>query len=395
MIIFITYTVFENRDFIRYGISELKNKGFDILVLDLSILQYPKLDLSYNETEYYNCGLAKKVRSYDALDNILNLYNKTENFIVSVGRPKPIIYKKIKKFKGKVGFQFLGALPNTVSNISTKKIFQFTIKELINKILGRLTVRKLIDNILNIYLYRIKQVDFVFYAGNKCINNYFGNASITQEISCHSYDFYLNQLDDLKNNNSVAEVLYVLFIDQMLPFHPDNERFSRDLSLEANDYYERMNLVFDYIEREFKLKVIISGHPRNKIDKKTMSGYFKGREYTVYNTKDLVKSAELCLIHYSTALSQLVMFKKKFIFVWDDIIRENNTTKFFMEMLKYFNASSLSTKCEKLEKIIINENNENIKNYYDSYISDDKADKLKTNGDIMADFFINSKQKLL
>ncbi len=131
-------------------------------------------------------------------------------------------------------------------------------------------------------------------------------------VHIHSlkYDEYIRTIS-IDSPRFISEK-YILFLDAGLAHLPALQ--GQTNSLDKNDYLSTMNAFFTKIEQKYGLPVVIAAHPK--------SGYldtdFEGRQIICYKTSELIKHAELVLSHYSTSLIEVVLLKKKVIFLFSE-----------------------------------------------------------------------------
>lgn len=170
--------------------------------------------------------------------------------------------------------------------------------------------------------------DIVFAAGEKAVREY----PWKKVIPCNYADYELW----LKTRHLAVSPEYTgkcVFLDEAFCTHPDTSFiYGYDaLSAEAcTTYYESMNHLFDRIENELSLPVIIAAHPKSK---------YKGNEFgtrpIIYgHTLECMRGAKLAIAHTSTTSAQAAMYGIPIFFV------KNSTTGLYGASLS--SAKSLS-----------------------------------------------------
>lgn len=134
--------------------------------------------------------------------------------------------------------------------------------------------------------------------------------SNTTWVDYNSCD-YQQYLTSRKTLSSIPEDS-IVFIDQNLPFHPDNK--VEGLFIDANSYFAAMNYLFDAIEQKYNKKIVIAAHP-SCYDNYVSGGYFNGRMVVQGSTLEAVSKAWAVIAHNSTAISFPIIFKKPLILV--------------------------------------------------------------------------------
>lgn len=105
-----------------------------------------------------------------------------------------------------------------------------------------------------------------------------------------------------------SERKYFVFLDEFVPFHPDN--INRKVSdCEPDKYYRSINKIFDQIELRFNCNVVIAAHPRSNY----VINPFGDRKIEYGNTQNLVFSSMAVLMHASTSVSFAILGGKPII----------------------------------------------------------------------------------
>ena len=140
-------------------------------------------------------------------------------------------------------------------------------------------------------------------------------------VSLNHHDF-----DIFQAKQSVAlegvDGRYAVFLDIMLPYHPDFKRLGSGV-LDAAIYYEKLNTFFEQLERESGLKVVIAAHPKSAYKQE-----FKGREVIKGRTSELVAGSQVVLTHHSVSLFYAILNRKKLVLITMDEF-ENASAKSF------------------------------------------------------------------
>ena len=100
---------------------------------------------------------------------------------------------------------------------------------------------------------------------------------------------------------------YAVFIDENVPNHYDYKISNIKSPISKRKYYEKLKLFFRKIEKIYKTKVVISLHPKSKLNKiKELKGFkiYKGQ------TEKLIKNSSFVMFHASTAISYAVILNK-------------------------------------------------------------------------------------
>jgi len=152
-------------------------------------------------------------------------------------------------------------------------------------------------------------------------------------VNSFEYDHYIGNRN---NDSKLLDEKYCVFLDTMLPSHPDFSLL-KEKSIDASSYYRKVDKFFCNVEETFRLKVVIAAHPkRNYLDDS-----FGIRPYYQGKTLELVKNCEFVIAHASTSIAFAVLFKKPIIFIYDNEIRDILYKNVYFSMLSF--AGSLGS----------------------------------------------------
>lgn len=157
---------------------------------------------------------------------------------------------------------------------------------------------------------------------------------------CNAGDYERN-----RKLQKAVEGKYIVFLDQYLPYHNDIT-LNGQKHIDADLYYSSINNAFSLIETQFGVPVVIAAHPAanryNEINP------FEGRRILFNKTAELVKGAELVLAHYTTAISYVVLNRKRMILFTSDAIR--NFSPYIDSYIQQL-ANLLSLNCINLDSL--------------------------------------------
>lgn len=164
----------------------------------------------------------------------------------------------------------------------------------------------------------------------------------TKFILAHTldYDHYLKFREE---NEQIVVENSLLFIDQYIPFHPDNVEL-KNPDVDPHHYYGLLRNFFTSVENSLGAPVVIAAHPRSRYDEHP--DYFGGRRLVKGDTLNLMAKTRLVMTHGSTALNYAVLFHKPIMLLTTDQL--NRTANFFY--LKRY-EEELGTKAINLDHL--------------------------------------------
>ena len=195
------------------------------------------------------------------------------------------------------------------------------------------------------------------------------------------YDEYLEAITE----KPLVNIKYAVFLDSYMPYHQDILVHWKQQSIDPKIYFEKMNSLFDKIERKYKVKIIISAHPKAEYDKKV----FKGRQIIKYKTPNLIHYSEFVISHASTSVFNAVLSSKPILFVYYNEMLEKGTrawTISTIEYAKYLKSSLINLDCAY--GIDIKHNEKVFEKFKYKYLID-KKNKSQRNSEIITNWLKN------
>lgn len=300
----------------RFGMDYLGKNEWDVHVIDLSPIIYPiayrivttglikdvKREIFYSKREYkkYAKGMQENAFIIFTTDFIYDIY---------------FVYKYMKKG------QYYGYLTRMDTNVEPDKIgTKERIKGLFNKDFLR-HIRNSIFIRIPRKLLPIQAADFLFLGGLANKDDYISLGYTdhhTRICHIHSMDYEV-YLKTKEKNEKIISGDYYVFLDEYLPYHPDNETVGYYINPEK--YYEEVNCFLEKIKNKYGCRVIVALHPRAnmEISKQKYSSDFELRRF---ETAELIKDCKFVVAHFSTAISYAALFYKPLIlFLTDDLMK--------------------------------------------------------------------------
>ena len=314
-VIYISYLPLTKKRYYDFYLDFLSENGKDIEYWDLGNLYFPNLNLQLKDT--VDLSYVKRFHSLKNMDIALRQQDINNTlFIVMITYEGRVIslFRLLTIHKCKLAFFARGMYPIPPNNITNK----------LKRILKKIEVIKIIKYFQNYfqniiaYSYKqfglVKTYDIVFQAGSQGSmtigvgQNFDIKKSRIVNINYFDFDKYLQH----KTGKPIVDGPYCVFLDEYLPFHPDDLMLNNK-SIPAEPYYMELNKFFDMIERKMHLKVVIAAHPK-------ASGYekenpFCGREIFFDKSCELVRDTRFAMSHHSTSISFPILFNKPLLFL--------------------------------------------------------------------------------
>ncbi len=132
------------------------------------------------------------------------------------------------------------------------------------------------------------------------------------------YDEYLRA----KQSDNIVGENYIVFLDAALANHPMFANSSRR-PLNIDKYLEDLNLLFDRLEKKYKMRVVISAHPKSDYKESDFGGRFVFK----YKTPELLQHCTYVVSHYSTSLVDAVLLYKPILVLKSEDLITSATRK--------------------------------------------------------------------
>jgi hypothetical protein len=370
-----------DNDFIRYGLQELSHKGIKINVIDVSNLMWKSSHKVLDNKIPFDITYCTYLSEF----NSVILLVSSADVVLCGGQLPPQLHSRIFRRCNNVGFQALGAIPTPT--VLARKTTDFLLKHLRN---GKL-VNKVFSKLYSFYIYKKHPYSFVMRAGVKSTANYLGVNENTNILECQSYDIYSYLYQNTQVKKTDEDQKYLLWIDQAIPFHTDGLKSGKDLSFLSEEYFNRIKALLMYCERKYKLKVIVTLHPRMANDQRYME-VWKGWNTVVGETNHYIRYSNICMTHDSTSIHAVAYFNRPLIIVKDKILTDNGfdngTTDTLAKELMCKIIHSENFKVYLKQDTIPVSNKMSYKKYVSNYVSNANSNKAE-NGKKAYDFLTN------
>lgn len=323
-----------NRD--RLGIDFLAGEGHDVTVLDLSGIVHPDLarDRScYSEQrQRYPVHTVSDAGELDGFLGLLAGADLVMNFAESglvTSRHLPV-FRLLARAGTSYLVQFVNAFPGWKAGVGAAP--RPPAAERLRRAAQRMRHARPVESVLTRVPPRMLGVTpprFQVLGGRQCEG--FGRLADadTRRIYAHAMDYehYRRVRDENHEQREIA-----VFIDEYLPYHPDIIMMGLDPPMPPEPYYRCLRNLFDRVERELNLEVVIAACPH--ADYRDKPEAFGGRRVEYFATARLVAESRLVIAHRSTAINFAVLFGKPLM------LTATRQTYAHFSQTPYFNAFS-------------------------------------------------------
>tara|TARA_B100000965_G_scaffold403342_1_gene431218 strand:- start:3171 stop:4364 length:1194 start_codon:yes stop_codon:yes gene_type:complete len=372
---------FRKFDYERYEFKELEKRyNYQILVHELINVLYPHFKKAYHENFNY-----KDKKTFNSIEE----WKRDLRVILKDTNSQKLIIKH--GIDGKNRNEYL-------INYHLKKI-DINVLEIKGKGFPARIISKSLTNIIESIIRKIKNPhEFIFFIRTKFytfLTNTFckrkkyilagglkefkknKKVKLNSVIEANSFDYskYLSNRLKFKKENK-----YILFIEAPVPIFKGDELIYKGKSFEGTtkkNWIPSLNNFFDKIEKIYKLKVKIAGHP--KVKHKKNPKYYGGRE--VLNKPLLITSskAKFVISVWSTGHSFAMIFNKPSLLISSNEMAGN--LSFLQNQYQYSDliGSNILNIDEEFEekkiKSLIKINKKRVKEYKNNFLTSRKDKK--------------------
>ncbi len=327
-IVFFSWLPMSKREADLFCFDYLRQEGFAVHILDLSML------LSVDEQQILSIqhrldgDFIHKIKSYRDLAEHLVRFRADSIFIDwTMGHANILpshekIYRTLRQCNIRYFVIVIGGLPlwNTAGGPQSKTvIFKGKIRRAFS-----LGISGMLQYVAQQMIKRLRQNDWLYplpvkVFGTACeelddfIKRYQLQESQIVYVNYVDYDKYMQYMKQQKlllrqeNNRGIC-----VFLDDAQTHHLDFEILKWP-PVDPEIYFGSMRKLFDRIEAETGLEVVIAAHPRSKYEE--MPDVFGTRRIIKGKTIDLVADSSMVVAHFSTSINFAVLCDKPILFI--------------------------------------------------------------------------------
>ena len=359
------------RDIERFGIDVFIRRCESVHVLNVFNIYFPSKKLEFEGYPSMYKNVMYDVVSLTSLLNQLNKISRNANILfIGIGGwllSLLLIYSKARRWTS-VTIQN-GAHPDYSMGLQKEESL---VSSFLSKI-KKLKIGNLVEKILYV-VFRLK-IDYLFYGGSVSkFSNLYSINNAECKIGLHALDYDNFILNDKIDSVEIDEC--VVFLDQNIPYHID--RYLNDIGGVDHDvsaveeYYDKLNSLFDCIEHIYDLPVVIAAHPRSKSTDK-----FHRRSMIFGDTAALVSRSLFTLTMFSTSVNYSVLYSKPVFFVYFSRIEyflPKTSTGVIFSMAEELSMPVVNLDCsyESIISEVPQVNTENYRVYKFKYICDSR-----------------------
>ena len=322
-LIILVESYFQQRDYRRYGIEILQANGFEVQVWEVFRLWNPIYSDSYtppDPAQFF--GLRHFTRTEDVIRTLSQFGADTAVIVPFSERwETKSIYRQLARQRA-----FYGTLAMGGTNPQGRgRRFQLgtwrTWRDRIYRRMPR-TVRG------------TSPPNFILLCGGTSLEPLTWRFPRSEPVWTHALDYDI--VLSLATDAGLPPGRHIVFLDEYVPFHPDYISLNISAPNKPDEYFPKLNALFDSLEKLLRVPVVVAAHPRANY--KDGASYFGARRIVLGQTGALVKDAALVVTHCSTSNSFTAIFRKPLLVVTTKGLSESYYGPDIRSMAEYFNA---------------------------------------------------------
>ncbi|RAU23557.1 hypothetical protein CU669_00160 [Paramagnetospirillum kuznetsovii] len=303
---------FGPRDYDRTGVATMTAQGIAVTVFDTTRICHPRVDPGTpwtppDDTAVHRLSdsddLSRLAPDLARCDLVVML--ATSGLVTPANLP-------VLRWVTRLGLPYLLVSASAMPDVNNRAGESGSrSKRLLNMVqrLPRLSLRASLTARLPLSLLGVAPAAWVVYGGLSSRRPQRLIMPTTREIWAHApdYESYLAQRGEVIESTDTA-----VFLDQYLPFHQDWTLVPGFKGIDPDNYFGGLRLLFDRVEAELGLKVVIAAHPRaDYTGREHLFG--SGRRIVSGRSSDLVRASRLVINSTSMAMSLAVLYRKPLI----------------------------------------------------------------------------------
>lgn len=318
--VFLTPRAINSYEENKWSFEYLRNQGFSVKVININRIIDKSYKASLSVVNRSQGDYIYDVEGYNQLEFLIKKHSVNAIFIDYLACHNDVtlqfegVFRLLKKYKAKYIVVSSGVLPllRPISKDDGRTFIQAFKK--VHAALGQ--PRKIINYLSKKIILALTKrgviypLPFLIFGGHSEVMRRFvlnRNLDMSCVIGIHSHDYDESIRRKRNNLNIVAQRDICVFLDEAATHHTDF-LLGGDQPPDGDMYFEAMNNLFDAVEKNTGLKVVISAHPRSNYA--SLGDVFKGREVVKGSTIELVASSQLVVMHASTSVSYAVLNSK-------------------------------------------------------------------------------------
>lgn len=322
-VIFLVEYPFDERDYNRFGVEILQKNGFAVEVWDFTSVLHPTFNVHVKVPDPIRYYGHHKFSTNQAMMAALSDLNPLCFVVCRLGYRYDTwpIYRALSQTMVKYCVMTTSAIPACAPQRAVLYTYAKRITRLLQSPLWKILNKTF--PFLPLTWVRVRPATVLLAGGERSTLCDYPVSKQTTILWTHAldYDIFLEEQDQpLKSAGQKTGV----FLDEYMPFHPDYSYMGVPSPTKPEEYYPALCGLFDQLERECGIQVLIAAHPCAQYEDRC--AYFGGRPIHRGRTAELVRQATLTIAHSSTAINFAVLFEKPVLFITTKRLEQSPAT---------------------------------------------------------------------
>jgi hypothetical protein len=323
-VVYLVYWPVTNREKQQYGFTVMQEHGLNVQVCDLTNLcneEAIKKNPVQNELKE---GYILKINTFAELEAYFAKTAANSIFIdymrglAELDAKTHKVFYYLNKYRIRYCTVITAALPTPEIELKANNRLGLFVRRLKNILhparLQDCLIRKAIAQLRRLGLFYALPVK-IFSTDTPQLDQFLAKYRLAKsvKVKMHNPDYYefARYLEAKQSFSLIAEPFCAL-IDEGMVAHPDWDICDVQ-KLDPKLYMAEMHKIIDYVEAEFKLKVVVAAHPRSNIE--VLKDLYPGKTIIQGKTLQLIADSELVLAHLSTVVGFAALVKKPMIMI--------------------------------------------------------------------------------
>lgn len=300
------------RDYERFGMKFFLDGGARITALDIADLVHPSLRFDRQKFQPNPRVTVRAIESVRRLADEQNTFRSAALviFVAQSHGPDSLnlaALRAIRRCRRPYLIFGMGVVPRAADPKRRSDI--------VERLRGsnfRLEWRSILDRAIRrlpLWMLNLAHADFIVHDGRSSVRFNPLVGPKTNRIFAHSFD-YENARPLL--TTAPCRTGTAVFLDQFIPYHQDFVAQGLSRHLDPTPYHAALRRLFDQIERDLGLRVVVAAHPRADY---AGLDVFGERPILHGRTVELVRDSSLVIAHSSTAASHAAIFRRPILIV--------------------------------------------------------------------------------
>ena len=303
-VVFLVESALTERDFRRFGIGDILARGCDVTILDVAALVYPDVVQDRATARKHEHLGHRAVSTPAAWASELDTLRRADIVFCTVGSGFVSAGNlSVLRLLGRSGAPVLMISCNAQPHWGIPW-HSPGLRGWIERLRRLRPADSIVSRLPRDWL-GVPGCDFIVYGGrrSRTPNVFVGPETVA--IDAHAMDY-----DVLREAHTRAQPKprTAVFIDEYLPYHRDWATQRVEPPMPAGSYRTLINGLFDRIETELDMRVVIAACPRGDYSDKP--DFYGKREMIFGDTARAVAESDLAIAHGSTAINYAVMCNK-------------------------------------------------------------------------------------